>query len=184
MTSLNWEAIFVSLQVASGSTIPIVQNSVFLVVHRAALTKERLMSVVTPSSMPDAYSETTRGITVSVQPVFLENQSEPDEGQYFWAYHVRIENHSDALAQLLTRHWRIVDARGQAHDVIGDGVVGEQPTLEPGQVFEYTSGTPLTTSSGFMSGSFRMINEAGEMFEVSVPAFSLDSYEGPRPVVH
>ena len=68
--------------------------------------------------------------------------------------------------------------------MIGDGVVGEQPTLEPGQVFEYTSGTPLTTSSGFMSGSFRMINESGEMFDVSVPAFSLDSYEGPRPVVH
>ena len=77
-----------------------------------------------------------------------------------------------------------LDARGQAHDVIGDGVVGEQPVLEPGEAFEYTSGTPLTTSSGFMSGSFRMISEAGEMFDVSVPAFSLDSYEGPQPFIH
>ena len=107
MISLNWEANLRQSAGAFGSTIPIVQNSVFLVAHRAALIKERIMSVVTPSSMPDAYSETTRGITVSVQPVFLENQSEPDEGRYFWAYHVRIENHSDALAQLLTRHWRM-----------------------------------------------------------------------------
>ena len=137
------------------------------------------MSVAPPSSMPDAYSETTRGM-----PVYLEHQSEPDEGRYLWAYHVRIENHSDDVAQLLTRHWRIVDARGQAHDVIGDGVVGEQPVLEPGEAFEYTSGTPLTTSSGFMSGSFRMISETGEMFDVSVPAFSLDSYEGPQPFIH
>ena len=142
------------------------------------------MSIPTPSSMPDAYSKTTRGITVSVQPVYLEHQSEPDERRYFWAYHVRIENHSDTVAQLLTRHWRIVDGRGQAHDVIGDGVVGEKPVLKPGEAFEYTSGTPLTTSSGFMSGNFLMIDEAGEMFDVSVPAFSLDSYEGPRPIVH
>ena len=142
------------------------------------------MSVVPPFSASEAYSETTRGITVSVQTVYLEHQSEPDEGRYLWAYHVRIENQSDAVAQLLTRHWRIVDARGQAHDVIGDGVVGEQPVLEPGEAFEYTSGTPLTTSSGFMSGSFRMISEAGERFDISVPAFSLDSYEGPQPFIH
>ena len=140
--------------------------------------------MVRESSMPDAYSKTTRGITVSVQPVYLEHQSEPDEGRYLWAYHVSIENHSNFVVQLLTRHWRIVDGRGQAHDVIGDGVVGEQPVLKPGEAFEYTSGTPLTTSSGFMSGSFYMIGEAGEMFGVPVPAFSLDSYEGPRPVVH
>ena len=142
------------------------------------------MSLTPPSSPSEAYSETTRGITVSVQPVYLEHQSEPDEGRFFWAYHVRIENHGDAVAQLLTRHWRIIDARGQAHDVIGDGVVGKQPALEPGAAFEYTSGTPLTTSSGFMSGSFRMISEAGEIFDVSVPTFSLDSDEGPQPVVH
>lgn len=133
---------------------------------------------------PIAYSETTREISVTVQPIYLEQQSEPDEGRYFWAYHVRIENAGNGVAQLLSRHWRIIDARGQAHDVIGAGVVGEQPVLAPGEVFEYTSGTPLATSSGFMSGSFRMIGEAGEQFEVAVPAFSLDSAEGPRPVVH
>ena len=133
---------------------------------------------------PVAYSETTREISVTVQPIYLEQQSDPDEARYFWAYHVRIENVGHGVAQLLSRHWRIIDARGQAHDVIGDGVVGEQPVLAPGEAFEYTSGTPLASSSGFMSGSFRMIGEAGEQFEVSVPAFSLDSDEGPRPVVH
>jgi len=133
-------------------------------------------------NISDAYSETTRSIMVTVQPIYLEDQSEPDDGRYFWAYHVRIENQGDAVAQLLSRHWRIVDARGHAHDVIGDGVVGEQPVLGPGDAFEYTSGTPLTTSSGFMSGNFRMIGAGGHIFDVSVPAFSLDSHEGPRPV--
>ena len=134
--------------------------------------------------MADAYSETTHGMIVSVQPVYLEHQSQPDEGRYFWAYQVRIENISNVTAQLLTRHWRIVDARGLAHDVVGDGVVGEQPVLKPGEAFEYTSGTPLTTSSGFMAGSFLMIGEDGEIFDISVPAFSLDSYEGAQPVLH
>jgi len=133
-------------------------------------------------SADGAYSLTTHGIAVTVQPIFLEDQSEPDDGRYFWAYHVEIENVGNDVAQLLSRHWRIVDARGQAHDVIGDGVVGEQPVLSPGDAFEYTSGTPLNTSSGFMSGSFRMIGAAGEMFDVTVPAFSLDSHTGPRPV--
>lgn len=128
----------------------------------------------------DAYSETTRSIMVTVQPIYLDDQSEPDDGQYFWAYHVRIENQGNSVAQLLSRHWRIVDARGQTHDVIGDGVVGEKPVLGPGDVFEYTSGTPLSTSSGFMSGSFSMIGEGGKIFVVTVPAFSLDSHDGPR----
>ena len=132
----------------------------------------------------NAYSETTFGITVNVQPVYLEHQSEPSMGQYFWAYHVRIENQSDATTQLLTRHWRIVDARGLVHDVIGDGVVGEKPILRPGDSFEYTSGTPLSTSSGFMSGSFRMIDQDGEQFDVAVPAFSLDSKDGRRSRLH
>ena len=130
----------------------------------------------------DTYTETTNAITVAVQPMYLAAQSDPDEGRYVWAYHVRIENNSNAIAQLLTRHWRIVDANGQAHDVVGDGVVGEQPVLAPGESFEYSSGTPLATPSGFMSGSFRMIGEGGQMFDVAVPAFSLDCPEAPRPV--
>ena len=136
------------------------------------------------NKLDNAYSETTNGVTVNIQPVYLEHQSDPSMGQYFWAYHVRIENHRDTVAQLLARHWRIVDARGQAHDVIGDGVVGEKPILKPGDAFEYTSGTPLSTSSGFMSGSFRMISEGGEQFDVTVPAFSLDSNEKRRSELH
>ena len=132
----------------------------------------------------NAYSETTHGVTVNIQPVYLEHQSEPSMGQYFWAYHVRIENHRDNSTQLLTRHWRIVDARGRIHDVIGDGVIGEKPILKPGDTFEYTSGTPLSTPSGFMSGSFRMISEEGEQFDVAVPAFSLDSNEGGNSGLH
>ena len=127
---------------------------------------------------PDAYSQTTHQINVSVRSLYLESQSRPDAQQYVWAYHVRIENRGNIAAQLLTRHWRIVDGRGQIHHVIGDGVIGEQPYLEPGGVFEYTSGTPLSSGSGFMSGSFRMINAAGDQFDVEVPPFPLDRDDG------
>ena len=146
------------------------------------LIKEKLMTE--NNKIPVAYSETSHGVKVNIQPVYLEHQSQPDAGQYFWAYHVRIENHRDTSAQLLTRHWRIIDARGQAHDVIGDGVIGEKPILTPGAAFEYTSGTPLSTSTGFMSGSFRMIAEGGEQFDVAVPAFSLDSQTGSPSSLH
>ena len=129
-------------------------------------------------SSQDAYSQTTHEFNVSVYSFYLENQSRPDEQYYFWAYHVRIENRSNIAAQLLTRYWRIVDARGQIHDVIGDGVIGKQPFLKPGDIFEYTSGTPLTSGSGFMFGSFRMISAAGEQFDVEVPSFSLDRDDG------
>ena len=122
----------------------------------------------------DTYSQTTHQINVSVCSLYLENQSRPDEQHYVWAYHVRIENRGNIASQLLTRHWRIVDSRGQIHHVIGDGVIGEQPYLEPGGVFEYTSGTPLSSESGFMSGSFRMINAVGDQFDVEVPPFPLD----------
>jgi len=134
------------------------------------------------TSSSDVYSQTTKAITVEVRPTYLDAQSVPEEGRHVWAYHVRIVNNSNAVAQLLTRHWRIIDATGHAHDVIGDGVVGEQPVLAPGESFEYTSGTPLATPSGFMSGSFRLIGEGGAQFDVAVPAFSLDCPAGPRPV--
>ena len=127
---------------------------------------------------PDAYSQTTHQINVSVRSLYLESQSRPDAQQYVWAYHVRIENRGNIAAQLLTRHWRIVDARGKIHHVIGDGVIGQHPFLKPGDVFEYTSGTPLSSGSGFMSGSFRMINAAGEQFDVEVPSFPLDMDDG------
>jgi ApaG protein len=121
------------------------------------------------------YKAITRGIAVSVEPSFLDDQSKPQEHYYMWAYRVRIENLSTETVQLRTRYWRITDAGGRVQEVRGDGVVGEQPVLPPGEVFEYTSGCPLPTPSGIMVGSYRMVAESGEAFDVAIPAFSLDS---------
>ena len=121
------------------------------------------------------YQTTTRAIAVTVKPTFLEEQSSPTEDYYVWAYQVRIENHGGETVQLRSRYWRITDASGRVQEVRGEGVVGEQPVLQPGQTFEYTSGTPLTTPSGIMVGSYRMETQQGETFEVAIPAFSLDS---------
>ncbi len=122
-----------------------------------------------------SYSETTRSITVSVEPTYLEDQSSPAEDRYVWAYHVRIENNGGETVQLRRRHWKITDGLGRTQEVRGPGVVGEQPVLAPGQSFEYTSGTPLTTPSGIMVGSYEMETRQGESFQIAIPAFSLDS---------
>ena len=121
------------------------------------------------------YSETTRSITVTVRPDYLEDQSSPAEHRYVWAYHVKIENGGSETVQLRRRHWRITDGLGQVHEVRGPGVVGEQPVLGPGESFEYTSGTPLKTPSGIMVGSYEMETRDGGSFSVAIPAFSLDS---------
>lgn len=121
------------------------------------------------------YHRTTGNIWVSVTPVFLEDQSEPDEDHFVWAYQVRIENRGEETVQLRSRYWHITDANGLVQEVRGAGVVGEQPVLEPGESFEYTSGTPLNTPSGIMVGSYQMQTDSGDMIEVDVPAFSLDS---------
>jgi ApaG protein len=121
------------------------------------------------------YSETTRSIRVSVEPVYLEEQSSPAEGRYVWAYHVRIENRGRETVQLRNRHWKITDNRGQMQEVRGPGVVGEQPILRPGEAFEYTSASPLPTPSGIMVGTYEMETRGGESFSVRIPAFSLDS---------
>ena len=121
------------------------------------------------------YEATTRRIRVSVEPVFLDEQSAPDEDHYVWAYQVKIGNDGIEPVQLLNRHWQISDARGQLQEVKGEGVVGEQPMLKPGEVFEYTSGTPLATPSGIMFGSYEMETKTGERFSIKIPAFSLDS---------
>ena len=123
------------------------------------------------------YQKKTKDVLVAVLPEYLEDQSEPDEDRYVWAYHVRIENHGSQAVQLLHRHWHIVDGAGGGHDVVGDGVVGDQPVLAPGESYTYSSGTPLITPTGFMSGSFHMIRADGEQFDAEVPAFSLDSPE-------
>jgi ApaG protein len=125
------------------------------------------------------YSKTTQAIEVSVKPIYLDEQSAPDEGRFVWAYQIRIENKGDKRVQLLNRYWRITDALGRIHEVRGAGVVGEQPVLLPGEAFEYTSGTPLPTSSGFMVGTYEMVSDSGDRFEVDIPAFSLDCPHEP-----
>ena len=121
------------------------------------------------------YESVTNGIRVSVEPAYLEDESDPDQRHYVWAYTVRIDNTSPATVRLRSRHWRIIDGRGQTEEVIGDGVVGEQPLIGPGEAFEYTSGAPLTTPSGLMVGSYHMETSGGDSFDVAIPAFSLDS---------
>jgi ApaG protein len=121
------------------------------------------------------YDRITGNIWVSVTPVFLEDQSEPDENHFVWAYQVRIENRGEQTVQLRSRYWHITDANGLVQEVRGAGVVGEQPVLEPGESFEYTSGTPLNTPSGIMVGSYQMQTDGGDVIEVDIPAFSLDS---------
>jgi ApaG protein len=120
------------------------------------------------------YKATTRAITVSVTPTYLDDQSDPDDGRWVWAYTVEIENGGEDVVQLKSRYWHITDANGHVEEVEGPGVVGEQPTLSPGDSFTYTSGCPLTTPSGFMRGHYRMQDADGALFEVEIPAFSLD----------
>ncbi|MGK7870661.1 Co2+/Mg2+ efflux protein ApaG [Falsiroseomonas sp. E2-1-a20] len=130
--------------------------------------------------MADDYSETTRGIRVTVRSFYLDDQSEPEQGRFVWAYRIAIRNEGAETVQLLKRSWCITDARGRSQRVHGEGVVGEQPVLGPGQQFEYTSGTPLPTPSGFMEGTYHMVVPGtGEAFDVAVPAFSLDSPHQP-----
>ncbi len=130
----------------------------------------------------DHYQSITRGICVNVQPHYLEEQSDPHANRFVWAYQVEIINDSDMTVQLRDRAWDITDANGKVEKVRGPGVVGEQPILNPGDAFHYTSGCPLTTSSGFMVGRYTMVSEGGEVFEVDIPAFSLDIPGTPKSV--
>ncbi|MCZ6455338.1 MAG: Co2+/Mg2+ efflux protein ApaG [Alphaproteobacteria bacterium] len=127
------------------------------------------------------YISTSKDITVTVAPIFLEDQSDPDDDHFVWAYQVRIENNGTETVQLRARYWHITDANGLVQEVRGTGVVGEQPVLEPGETFEYTSGTPLATPSGIMVGAYQMQTDDGDRFDVAIPAFSLDS---PHQVVN
>ena len=118
-------------------------------------------------------AETTRGITVRVSVSYLAEQSEPARGRWFWAYHIRIENEGEGAVQLLTRHWIITDGRGARHSVEGEGVVGEQPLIAPHASYDYVSGCPLSTTTGAMQGSYRMVDEDGATFDVVIPKFAL-----------
>tara|TARA_B100000686_G_C16196288_1_gene668347 strand:+ start:170 stop:583 length:414 start_codon:yes stop_codon:yes gene_type:complete len=121
------------------------------------------------------YSKTTKKINISVEPFYLEEQSEPDESHFVWAYKIIINNKGEETVKLVNRYWKIIDSGGNSREVKGPGVVGEQPTLKPGEQFEYTSSAPLNTPSGFMSGHYEMTNNNGSKFEVEIPLFSLDS---------
>ncbi len=129
--------------------------------------------------MIDAYTALTRGVLVRVRAAYLADQSEPEDGSWVWAYEVRIENQGTEAVQLLRRTWRITDAKGRVQVVEGPGVVGVQPMLEPGEAFEYTSGTPLGTPTGFMAGTYHMVAACGETFDAAIPNFSLDSPDHP-----
>ena len=125
------------------------------------------------------YEATTEGIRVRVTPQFVDEQSSPDEGYYFWSYTVEIMNESALTVQLMTRAWHITDAKGKKEVVRGSGVVGQTPVIPPGQSFTYTSGCPLSTPSGIMVGSYQMRCDRGNLIDVKIPAFSLDSpFEG------
>jgi ApaG protein len=129
------------------------------------------------------YKAVTRGISVTVTPRYMPEESSPEAGRYFFAYTVEIINMSLERVQLRARYWRITDEQGRVQEVRGAGVVGEEPVLGPGESFSYTSGCPLTTPSGTMQGHYLMETAAGETFQAEIPAFSLDSSPTKR-VLH
>jgi ApaG protein len=133
-------------------------------------------AAITPVSVVDgtgAQAPSSGGITVRVAVNFLPEQSRIEAGKWFWVYHIRIENDSDETVQLMTRHWRITDGRGMVNFVDGDGVVGEQPTLRPGQSHDYVSGCPLTTPQGSMEGHYTFRRRDGSEFRAAIPYFPL-----------
>lgn len=112
---------------------------------------------------------------ITATPQFLPDHSEPADAHFVWAYTIQLENRGNETVQLMNRYWHITDDSGQSQEVRGPGVIGEQPVLKPGERFQYTSGTALTTPSGFMFGTYEMSTPVGSRFEVEIPAFSLDS---------
>lgn len=121
------------------------------------------------------YRARTRDIEVAVEPFYIEEQSSVEDGRYVWGYRIVIENHSDLTVRLVHRYWNITDSNGVVDEVDGPGVVGDQPVLEPGGSYEYSSGCPLDTPSGIMFGHYDMQTNEGETFQVVIPAFSLDT---------
>jgi ApaG protein len=128
------------------------------------------------------YRAVTNKIEVDVEPFYLDDRSDPSENRYVWAYRVTIANQSEDHVKLLSRYWHITDGRGRVEEVRGPGVVGEQPELDPGDSFQYTSGCPLSTPSGIMAGRYTMRKANGETFDIEIPAFSLDMPGNTRTV--
>lgn len=122
------------------------------------------------------YEEITEGVRIRVKPAYVPEESAPADHRYFWSYTIEITNLSARTVKLINRYWRIVDAAGHESEVRGDGVVGKQPTLQPGESFTYTSGCPLSAPSGMMGGHYGMMDlKAHTPFVVMVPTFALDS---------
>ena len=128
------------------------------------------------------YERVTRGIRVAVEPAYLDDQSDPEEGQFLWSYTVTIENNGPEPVQLMARYWHITDAVGHIQEVRGPGVVGAQPVIDPGKSFQYPSGGPLSTASGHMGGRYQMKSAYGEAFEAEIPPFILESPHERRQV--
>jgi ApaG protein len=126
------------------------------------------------------YQAVTRNIAVTVSPRFVADRSSVDDNKYVWTYTVEIRNRGNTTVQLKTRHWIITDGAGNTEEVRGVGVVGKEPVLKPGAAFEYTSGVPLPTPSGFMTGTYGMVTVDGERFDIKIPVFSLDSPDTKR----
>jgi ApaG protein len=116
---------------------------------------------------------TTQGVRIQVVSMYVPSRSTPDDGAYFFAYRVKIDNVGDEQVQLVSRHWVITDGDGQIQEVRGEGVVGEQPVLSPGESFEYTSACPLGTEVGTMQGSYQMVGVGGEGFDAEIAPFTL-----------
>ena len=115
----------------------------------------------------------TRGVRVAVQAEYAPDKSRPAQNEWFFLYTVRISNEGLEPVQLVTRHWVITDGTGRIEEVRGPGVVGKQPTLKPGESFEYTSGCPLPTSFGVMEGTYQMVSESGDLFDAKIAPFTL-----------
>jgi ApaG protein len=135
-----------------------------------AATRKKAMKV----AEPHFYQSVTRGIRIRVEPKYLDDQSSPEDSHFVWSYSVEINNDGVEPVQIKTRTWRITDGLGRTEEVRGPGVVGQTPTIPPGGSFNYTSGCPLKTPQGIMVGSYQMSDEAGTLFDVAIPAFSLD----------
>ena len=133
----------------------------------------KLASMLHPNRGEMKESQTTENVEVEAESFFLEDHSDPDENHFIFAYKIRIKNHGSQTVQLLSRHWIITDSNGKTEEVKGEGVVGEQPVLDPGEEFEYTSGSHLKTEMGTMHGSYQMVNDQGESLEVEIPCFTL-----------
>jgi ApaG protein len=127
------------------------------------------------------YSSFSNSIKVTAIPLYQGGGMEEDKEYSIWSYNIIIENHSDTTIKILSRYWKIIDSSGLIHEITGDGVVGENPVIFPGDLFEYTSFANLHTSSGLMVGKYYAENvDTGQSLEIDIPAFSLDNPEEER----